>query len=57
LSYRPTKRSIVSQEWRTDGARDRIFSSPWQESPDYCRPPRTDVMRSVLKPSQCIRPA
>jgi hypothetical protein len=24
--------------------------------PSYCRPPRTDVMRWVLKPSQCIRP-
>jgi hypothetical protein len=22
----------------------------------YCRPPRTEVMRCVLKPSQCIRP-
>ena len=22
----------------------------------YCRPPRTEVIRSVLKPSQCIRP-
>jgi hypothetical protein len=22
----------------------------------YCSPPRTDVMRWVLKPSQCIRP-
>ena len=22
----------------------------------HCRPPRTDVMRCVLKPSQCIRP-
>ena len=22
----------------------------------YCNPPRTDVMRSVLKPSQCMRP-
>jgi hypothetical protein len=22
----------------------------------YCRPPRTDVIRCVLNPSQCIRP-
>ena len=25
-------------------------------APPYWSPPRTDVMRSVLKPSQCIRP-
>src|SRR5689334_8449927 len=26
------------------------------ERAGYCRPPRTDVMRWVLKPSQCMRP-
>ena len=26
------------------------------QEPHYCKPPRTDVIRFVLNPSQCIRP-
>jgi len=34
----------------------RITQLIYETGPDYWRPPRTDVMRCVLKPSQCIRP-
>jgi methylthioribose-1-phosphate isomerase len=37
------------------GGRMRVARAARQQ-PGYCRPVRTDVIRWVLKPSQCIRP-
>ena len=60
---RPAKRSRSSSTPNAAGRLGCPSSSTrspsaraWEPMTGYCSPVRTDVMRSVLNPSQCIRP-